>query len=135
MKGGIASASPPMAAAAVSGYGGAFDPIDSHTEWVEGRVHQTGFKAVFTPNTEAPHRSGANAYDVDFTSAEEGENANPTYAAVTSRSYHPGAVQALYMDGSSIRSPIRSNAPSGAPSALAPVAKPFPLHNPLSRAI
>lgn len=100
LKEGSASASPPLLAAAISGYGGAFDPIDSHTEWVEGRVHQTGFTAVFTPNTEVPYLTGADAYDVDFTSAEEGESPNPTFAAVTSRSYHPGAVQALYMDGS-----------------------------------
>lgn len=100
LKEGSASATPPATATIVAGYGGAFDPIDSHTEWVEGRVHQTGFTGVFTPNTEAPYVFGGQTYDVDFTSAEEGDGPNPTFAAVTSRSYHPGAVQAMYMDGS-----------------------------------
>lgn len=100
LKGGSASATLPAAATIVAGYGGAFDPIDSHTEWVEGRVHQTGFTATFTPNTEVPYVFDGKTYDVDFTSAEEGDGPNPTFATVTSRSYHPAAVQTMYMDGS-----------------------------------
>lgn len=100
LKEGTASAIPPASPSAIAGYGGDFDPIDSHTEWVEGRVHQTGFTATFTPNTKVPYAAGGVTYDVDFTSAEEGESTDPTYAAVTSRSYHPGIVQAMFMDGS-----------------------------------
>lgn len=105
LKEGAASAALPLLPSAIAGYGGVFDPIDSHTEWVEGRVHQTGFTAAFVPNAKVPYlvggtAPGGTAFDVDFTSAEEGESAAPTYAAITSRSYHPGIVQALYMDGS-----------------------------------
>ena len=79
--------------------GGEFDPIDSHTEWVEGRVHQTGFTTTFVPNTVVPYQTGGTTYDVDYTSAEE-DVAVTTWAAVTSRSYHAGVVQSLLMDGS-----------------------------------
>ena len=72
-----------------------------HTEWVDGRSHQTGFTATFTPNTRVPYDVGGQTYDVDFNSQQEGKS--PTvrsYAAVTSRSYHPGLVNAALMDGS-----------------------------------
>jgi prepilin-type N-terminal cleavage/methylation domain-containing protein len=92
---------PPTDPAAVAALGatGAFDPIDSHTEWVEGRVHQTGFTSTFPPNTPVPYDAGGTIYDIDYTSAEEDMTAT-TYAAVTSRSYHAGIVHVLLMDGS-----------------------------------
>ncbi|MBC8871206.1 MAG: DUF1559 domain-containing protein [Planctomycetes bacterium] len=84
---------------------GSFKSNSGHTEWVDGRVHQTGFTAVFTPNTEVECSAGGTSYDVDWTSYREGKSpgppsANPTYAAVTSRSYHPGIVNVVLMDGS-----------------------------------
>lgn len=101
LKEGTATNTPPASPDQVASFGGEFDPIDSHTEWVEGRVHQTGFTATFPPNTRVPYSSGGTIYDVDFTSAEEGESNNPTYACITSRSYHSGnIVQATFMDGS-----------------------------------
>jgi prepilin-type N-terminal cleavage/methylation domain-containing protein len=49
-----------------------------HTEWCDGRT-----------------------YDIDYNSQQEGRSATqPTYAAVTARSYHPRSVNALLMDGS-----------------------------------
>ena len=33
-------------------------------------------------------------------SSEDEDDGGPTYAAVTSRSYHPGGVNALFADGS-----------------------------------
>ncbi len=40
-------------------------------------------------------------YSIDLTSMRDGESATvPTYAAVTARSYHPGLVNALLLDGS-----------------------------------
>lgn len=81
------------------GSSGEFDPIDSHTEWVEGRVHQTGFTTTLPPNSNVPYTVGSTTYDVDYTSAEEDVTVT-TYAAITSRSYHAGIVQALLMDGS-----------------------------------
>jgi prepilin-type N-terminal cleavage/methylation domain-containing protein len=73
-----------------------------HTEWCDGRVHHSGFTTVFPPNTVVPytHTDGA-IYDVDFNSRQEGTSATQTtYAAVTSRSYHPHGVNIAVMDGS-----------------------------------
>ncbi len=88
--------------------GGLFEPMDGHIEWVEGRVHQTGFTTTFGPNTKVAHTNSGTVYDIDYTSEEEGESTTvPTYAAVTSRSFHVGIVHSLLMDGS-VRS-ISSN--------------------------
>ena len=73
-----------------------------HTEWCDGRVHHSGVTTVFTPNTKTPyqHTDGL-TYDVDFNSRQEGQSATQrTYAVVTARSYHPGGVNAILMDGS-----------------------------------
>ena len=93
---------PPVSPTAIGSLGsqGEFDPIDSHTEWVEGRVHQTGFTASFTPNAVVPYQKAGMTFDIDYTSAEEGNGPAPTYAAVTARSYHTGLVHVLLMDGS-----------------------------------
>jgi prepilin-type N-terminal cleavage/methylation domain-containing protein/prepilin-type processing-associated H-X9-DG protein len=78
----------------------AFDPGKvTHAEWVDGKVHETGFTTVFAPNTLVAYPSGGTSYDVDFLTATEA-NLGDTYAAVTSRSYHTGGVNALLMDGS-----------------------------------
>src|SRR5262249_43991688 len=93
-----ATASPPFGLAGVSL--GAFDPNKfTHAEWVDGKVHETGFTTVFTPNTLVAYPSGGTTYDVDFVSATE-TNLGDTYTAVTSRSYHAGGVNVLLMDGS-----------------------------------
>jgi len=71
-----------------------------HTEWVDGRVHQSGFTAVFRPNSITPVGS-ATGLDGDYTSCREANTCTgPTYAAVTARSWHEGIVQVLLMDGS-----------------------------------
>jgi prepilin-type N-terminal cleavage/methylation domain-containing protein len=78
----------------------AFDPAkQTHVEWVDGKVHETGFTTVFPPNTNVAFASGGKSYDVDFISATE-SSLGDTYAAVTARSYHDGGVNALNMDGS-----------------------------------
>jgi prepilin-type processing-associated H-X9-DG protein len=72
-----------------------------HTEWMEGRSVQTGFTATFTPNTRIPCQYNGAEYDVAWTNRMESPTATfRTYAAVTSRSYHPGLVNSLFMDGS-----------------------------------
>lgn len=87
--------------ATVVGYGGSFKADSGHTEWVDARTHQTGFTAVFPPNTKVLYSSGGVNYDVDFNSSREGKTTTGvTYAAVTSRSYHPGIVQTALLDGS-----------------------------------
>lgn len=73
-----------------------------HTEWCDGRVHHSGVTTVFTPNTFVEYlHSDGRTYDIDYNSLQEGKSTTqPTYAAVTSRSYHPGIVNACLMDGS-----------------------------------
>lgn len=74
---------------------------NGHTEWVDGKVHETGVTAVLTPNTQVLITSGGVTYDIDLISkAESTTNTAPTYAAVTSRSFHPGIVQVSLVDGS-----------------------------------
>lgn len=88
----------------VTALGGEFKLESGHTEWVDGRIHQTGMTTTFTPNTEVPHTDSGEDYDIDYTSCREGKPSTtctgPTYAAVTSRSYHPASVHILLMDGS-----------------------------------
>jgi prepilin-type N-terminal cleavage/methylation domain-containing protein len=91
----------PTSASAVCGLGGDFKKDSGHTEWADGRTHQTSFTTVFTPNTEVLCTSSGVEYDIDWTNQQEGKSTTaPTYAAVTARSYHPGVVCAALMDGS-----------------------------------
>lgn len=89
----------------ICGYGGSLKTQTGHTEWVDGRVHQTGFTTTFTPNKKIICLNNlGNDYDVDFTNFREGKSATSpvprTYAAVTSRSYHTGGVTVALLDGS-----------------------------------
>ncbi len=78
----------------------AFDPTKfTHVEWVDGKVHETGMTTTFTPNKKVLLNSGGTNYDVDVVLATE-SNAGDCYAAVTSRSFHQGGVNAMFMDGS-----------------------------------
>ena len=86
---------------ALGGSTGSPQRVSGHTEWVDGRVHQTGFTATFTPNTAIIRVENGIEYDVDWTNAREGKNgAERTYAAVTSRSFHAGGVNSCRVDGS-----------------------------------
>lgn len=99
--GGNGPAAPPTSPAQISGLGGSFKSNSGHTEWVDGRVHQTGFTTTFLPNTLVPYASGGEEYDVDYTSCREDKSCNaPVRAAVTSRSHHEAMVHVLLMDGS-----------------------------------
>ena len=82
--------------------GGDFKSSSGHTEWIDGRTHQAGFTTVFTPNMPVRCTNGGVDYDrVDWTNQQEGKSATaPTYAAVTSRSYHPDGVNVVMLDGS-----------------------------------
>lgn len=90
-------------AAAVLALGGTIfgTPIPSgHTSWTEAQAFHTGVSYVLPPNTPVIYPSGPNGpVDVDWISANDG-NTRRSYAAVTSRSYHTGVVNALLMDGS-----------------------------------
>jgi len=72
-----------------------------HTEWPDGRVHHSGFTAVFPPNTRVPFTRNGQEYDIDYNSRQEGNSATiKTFAAITARSYHNGTVNAARLDGS-----------------------------------
>ena len=96
-----ANAPIPNSPADVLALGGNFKTNSGHTEWVDGRAHQTGFTGTFPPNTAVAFASGGKTYDVDFNSSREGKTTDQrTYAAVTARSYHSGGVQVVLTDGS-----------------------------------
>ncbi len=74
-----------------------------HTEWPDGAVHQSGFTTAMTPNTNVEVTvSGVVYKHCDFNSQREGRHlTNPTYAAITARSYHQGDLVNVSMaDGS-----------------------------------
>lgn len=81
--------------------GGQFKRNSGHTEWVDGRVHQTGFTTVFTPNKPTKCSIGGEELQVDWTNMQEGKSATVgTFAAVTARSFHASGVNVAMMDGS-----------------------------------
>ncbi len=81
---------------------GNFKTESGHTEWVDGRTHQSGFTATFTPNTKVLCDENGELYDVDWNNMRVAKSDTAvTYAAVTSRSYHSGnVVNIARMDGS-----------------------------------
>jgi prepilin-type N-terminal cleavage/methylation domain-containing protein len=73
----------------------------AHTEWGDGKCQQTGVTSTFIPNTTVPATYNGGGYDVDWVGMKEGGSLTvSTYAAITSRSYHPGLVNVTMMDGS-----------------------------------
>jgi len=95
------SVATPTSPSELASFGGEFKADSGHTEWVDARVHQTGFTTTFSPNTKCPYSFGDKTYDIDFNSMREGRSTTvPTYAVVTSRSHHVGLVQVFVMDGS-----------------------------------
>ena len=92
---------PPNNLPALLNYVGETFDSNGHTEWVEGDVHEVGFTTTMTPNTQVLVNVSGTLADIDITSARDGESTTlPTYAAVTARSYHPGSVMAMLLDGS-----------------------------------
>lgn len=67
-----------------------------HTEWFDGQAHQSGVTFAWTPNRKTPRPS--TGQDIDITGQRESRG-GPTYAAITSRSHHPGGVNSLFGDG------------------------------------
>ncbi len=74
-----------------------------HTEWPDGRVHHDGVTTTLVPNSKVPCTNAGSTYDCDYNSWQEGRNGvngRPTYAIITSRSFHTGIVQVALVDGS-----------------------------------
>ncbi len=70
---------------------------EGHTKWSIGSACYDGFTTALPPNSRV--LVGTPAKDYDLSTLDE-NNGGPTFAAVTSRSYHPGGVNALFGDGS-----------------------------------
>ena len=89
----------PTSPSDISGLAGDFKTDTGHTEWVDGRVHQTGFTTTFRPNSVVPHSASGQIFDVDYTSCREAKCTSPVRAAVTARSHHIGMVQVGMIGG------------------------------------
>jgi prepilin-type N-terminal cleavage/methylation domain-containing protein/prepilin-type processing-associated H-X9-DG protein len=79
----------------VTALSGTFDAQIMRSAWALGGADYTAITFVFPPNTKVNYVNGGKTYDIDY--ANESFVA---YAAITARSYHPGGVNALFMDGS-----------------------------------
>jgi prepilin-type N-terminal cleavage/methylation domain-containing protein/prepilin-type processing-associated H-X9-DG protein len=73
--------------------------FEFHTEWSDGSVHAAGFTMAWPPNKTILGRSMYQGFDLDLNGRNE-ELGGPTFAAINSRSYHPGGVNTLLGDGS-----------------------------------
>jgi hypothetical protein len=78
-----------------------------HTAWADGQVDQTGMTTAWSPNTKVYQQSSSTVFDNDLDDQVDLDligiresHGGPTFAAVTSRSYHPGGVNALFGNGS-----------------------------------
>jgi prepilin-type N-terminal cleavage/methylation domain-containing protein/prepilin-type processing-associated H-X9-DG protein len=72
---------------------------NAHTQWAEMSVAHIGFTTAWPPNKKTPGGPGMAFPDVDVMTRRE-RLGGPTYAAITSRSYHPGGVNTARCDGS-----------------------------------
>ncbi len=96
--GTLGVAAPANAGAVVTLAGVTAPNTSGHCEWVDGRANQSGVTTTLTPNTKV---IGSSGLDIDYVSAREGTlPQRPTYAVMTSRSYHDSVVNCLMADGS-----------------------------------
>lgn len=93
-------------------YGGCAKVDDvKHSRWSNGGVYHSGFTTAWTPNKLTfttlpagtvftfPGHPTTGQVVIDVWSVNENDG-GPTFAAFTSRSYHPGGVNTLFADGS-----------------------------------
>ncbi len=79
-------------------YGGSCGAVaQSHTSWVDGDAQESGITTAWPPNKQILGMNGEGDLDLTGTPFFGG---GPTFAAVTSRSFHPGGVNVLRADGS-----------------------------------
>ena len=72
-------------------------PGKGHTFWADGNPHETLVTTAWPPNKAIKNSSGVGDLDIEGSLVISG---GPSYAALVSRSYHPGGVNALFGDGS-----------------------------------
>ncbi len=73
--------------------------LNGHTQWSEIAVHHIGMTTAWPPHKKTPGGVGFSDPDVNINGERE-RFGGPTFAAITSRSYHPGGVNTLFGDGS-----------------------------------
>jgi len=72
-----------------------------HCEWTNSHSHHSGFTVTLGPNTVVPYSYAGVLYNIDYNSQQEGASTTrPSYAVLTSRSWHSGLVNSCLMDGS-----------------------------------
>jgi prepilin-type N-terminal cleavage/methylation domain-containing protein/prepilin-type processing-associated H-X9-DG protein len=78
-----------------------------HTSWANGQVDQTGMTTAWAPGTRVVGKARTRVlnFDIDHEVildliGNSESKGGPTFAAVTTRSYHPGGVNVLLGDGS-----------------------------------
>ena len=64
-------------------------------------VHHTGFTTAWPPNKRTPGGPAIGQYRRRRHDRHREQIGGPTFSAITSRSYHPGGVNALFGDGAS----------------------------------
>ena len=100
---GAEPSSCPNTPADVLALSGTFKLEVLHTSWADGNGLTTA-TYVFPPNTATNFFNSVDGrtYDVDYAYLRGGTTPSSTadYLALTARSYHPGGVNALFMDGS-----------------------------------
>ena len=84
------TANPYVVAPEYSGSCGAVG--QGHTAWVDGNVQETGMTTAWAPNKQILGQNGEGDLDLQGTPLFRG-GVNATFAAITSRSYHPGGRQ------------------------------------------
>jgi prepilin-type N-terminal cleavage/methylation domain-containing protein/prepilin-type processing-associated H-X9-DG protein len=89
----------PLTVAPEYNAGGCAFFLNAHSQWSEVTVHHVGFTTAWPPNKKTPGGPRGAYPDVDLDSERE-RIGGPTFAAITSRSHHPGGVNALLGDGS-----------------------------------
>jgi prepilin-type N-terminal cleavage/methylation domain-containing protein len=72
---------------------------NAHSQWAEVTVHHIGFTTAWPPNKVTPGGPAFLYPDIDIDGERE-RIGGPTFAAVTSRSYHSGGVNSMMGDGS-----------------------------------
>ena len=72
--------------------------FEFHTEWSDGNVHASGFNTAWPPEQGDSRTASWNSgLDLDLNGINQ-ESGGPAFAAITSRSYHPGGVDVLFGD-------------------------------------
>ncbi|WP_165226994.1 DUF1559 domain-containing protein [Aquisphaera insulae] len=96
-----ANVPPPTSPSQVGAFGGNFDPTFGFSQWVNGLYIHTGISTTFPPNTVVGYQTGGQNYDIGFTTSRLGlTTTGRTYVVFLAKSYHPGGVNTLFMDGS-----------------------------------